>query len=237
MIGIETMAAVYVDALLQVQPEGPYLLGGFSFGGPIALEMARCLRAQGRDVALLVLIDSKFFVEEPSVTQGASPAQGTPAAQGTQATADKTEADTFDETQWLIAIAETLQRARAQGRATARLSYHELHRLTTFEQEQALLEHLKAEQIFPQETGLEVFRKQLRIVRAHLESQRLYRPQEPYQGDLVFLCPQERAYDPVAMWRPLVTGSLVTHTIPGDHLLMMRDPSVQLVAAELRRYL
>ena len=111
LIGIETMAAVYVDALLQVQPEGPYLLGGFSFGGPIALEMARCLRAQGRDVALLVLIDSKFFVEEPSVTQGASPAQGTPAAQGTQATADKAEADTFDETQWLIAIAETLQRA------------------------------------------------------------------------------------------------------------------------------
>ena len=213
LVGIETMAAVYVDALLQVQPKGPYLLGGFSFGGTVALEMARCLRAQGRDVALLVLMDSKFFVKEPSAT------------------------DTFDETRQLIAFAETLQRARGQGKATTELSYHELHRLTTIEKAQALLEHLKAEQIFPQETRLEVFHKQLRIVRAHRESQLLYRPQEPYQGDLVFLCPQERAYDPVSMWQPFVTGKLLIHTIPGEHLVMMREPSVQSVAAELQRYL
>jgi thioesterase domain-containing protein/precorrin-6B methylase 2/acyl carrier protein len=243
LTGIETMAAVYVDALLQVQPKGPYLLGGFSFGGPIALEMARCLRARGRDVALLVLIDSQFSGAESSVVQGTThtkevkSSQVTTEAKGTQATTDKTEADTFDETQWLIAIAETQQRARGQSKATARLSYHELHRLTLSEQEQALLEYLKAEQIFPQETDMAVFRKRLRIARANLESQRLYHPQEPYQGDLVFLCSQEKANDIVSMWQPFVTGKLLTHTIPGEHLLMMREPSVQAVAAELRRYL
>ncbi len=42
------MAATYLEALLAVQPEGPYLLGGWSIGGVIAWEMAQRLRRQGR---------------------------------------------------------------------------------------------------------------------------------------------------------------------------------------------
>jgi thioesterase domain-containing protein len=178
--------------------------------------MARCLQAQGRDVVLLVLIDSR----RDDILQSSS-----------------TEVGTFDETRLLIAFAETQQRARGQGRAKARLSYHELHRLTISEQEQAVLDYLKAEQIFPQETSLGMFRKRLSIIHANLESQRLYCPQELYQGDLVFLCSQDNAYDPVAMWQPFVAGQLLMHTIPSEHLVMMREPSVQLVAAELQHYL
>ncbi|MFN3953863.1 MAG: type I polyketide synthase [Pararhodobacter sp.] len=48
----------YLAELRQVQPQGPYLLGGFSGGGLTALEMARALRAQGEEVALLVLLDT-----------------------------------------------------------------------------------------------------------------------------------------------------------------------------------
>src|SRR5262249_36260326 len=36
---IEEMAAHYLEALKTVQPEGPYLLGGWSLGGTIAYEM------------------------------------------------------------------------------------------------------------------------------------------------------------------------------------------------------
>ena len=52
------MAAQYIAALRVVQPEGPYLLGGASFGGTVALEMAQQLQAQGQQVALLTLIDT-----------------------------------------------------------------------------------------------------------------------------------------------------------------------------------
>ncbi|HSG41120.1 MAG TPA: thioesterase domain-containing protein, partial [Thermoanaerobaculia bacterium] len=55
---IEDMADLYVEALLSFQPEGPYLLAGSSMGGLIAFEMARRLRALGREVALTVLIDA-----------------------------------------------------------------------------------------------------------------------------------------------------------------------------------
>ncbi|MBV9267068.1 MAG: amino acid adenylation domain-containing protein [Acidobacteriaceae bacterium] len=55
---IEAVAARYVDALLAFQPEGPYLLGGWSAGASVALEMAQQLQARGRNVGLLVAIDA-----------------------------------------------------------------------------------------------------------------------------------------------------------------------------------
>jgi amino acid adenylation domain-containing protein len=55
---IEGMAAQYVEAIGDFQPEGPYLLGGWSMGGMIAFEMARLLRSQGRVVDFLALVDS-----------------------------------------------------------------------------------------------------------------------------------------------------------------------------------
>ncbi|HEX2080160.1 MAG TPA: alpha/beta fold hydrolase, partial [Longimicrobium sp.] len=55
---VEEMAALYLRAVRGVQPEGPYLLGGWSMGGVVAAEMARQLRAVGEEVALLALIDT-----------------------------------------------------------------------------------------------------------------------------------------------------------------------------------
>jgi acyl transferase domain-containing protein/thioesterase domain-containing protein/acyl carrier protein len=55
---INQMAISYIEALRTVQSEGPYLLGGFSFGGVVAFEMAQQLHAIGQQVALLALIDA-----------------------------------------------------------------------------------------------------------------------------------------------------------------------------------
>jgi amino acid adenylation domain-containing protein len=55
---IEDMAAHYIDELRIAQPEGPYYLGGYSFGGMVALEMAHQLRSQGDYVGLVVLLDT-----------------------------------------------------------------------------------------------------------------------------------------------------------------------------------
>jgi len=55
---IDQMAAHYLAELRQVQPEGPYYLGGRSLGGIIAYEMACQLRSLGETVALVALLDS-----------------------------------------------------------------------------------------------------------------------------------------------------------------------------------
>jgi acetoacetyl-CoA synthetase len=53
---IEDMAEFYLGALNQLQPHGPYILVGYSFGGLLALEMAQRLSAGGKEVALLTLL-------------------------------------------------------------------------------------------------------------------------------------------------------------------------------------
>lgn len=55
---IPAMADHYFSELEQALPTGPVVLIGYSMGGNIALEMAHRLRAKGRDVPLLVLIDT-----------------------------------------------------------------------------------------------------------------------------------------------------------------------------------
>ena len=55
---IEEMAADYLNSVRQTQPSGPYLLGGYSAGGLVALEMARLLHEAGERVDLLVLFDT-----------------------------------------------------------------------------------------------------------------------------------------------------------------------------------
>jgi amino acid adenylation domain-containing protein/FkbH-like protein len=55
---LEDMAACYVQTVRAHQPEGPYYLGGYCFGGNVAYEMARQIQAEGGQVALLALMDS-----------------------------------------------------------------------------------------------------------------------------------------------------------------------------------
>jgi acetoacetyl-CoA synthetase len=55
---IEDMTEFYLDALKQLQPHGPYILIGYSFGGLVALEMAQQLIEHGETIALLMLVDT-----------------------------------------------------------------------------------------------------------------------------------------------------------------------------------
>lgn len=54
----EDMARDYLEEIRKVQPEGPYLLGGFSGGGITAFEMAQQLEAAGEKAAAVVLLDT-----------------------------------------------------------------------------------------------------------------------------------------------------------------------------------
>ncbi|MFJ1914448.1 type I polyketide synthase [Streptomyces sp. NPDC088147] len=56
-VSVEDIAARHVETLRRVQPQGPYLLGGWSFGAVVAHEMARRLLASGAEVESLLLLD------------------------------------------------------------------------------------------------------------------------------------------------------------------------------------
>jgi thioesterase domain-containing protein len=78
-------AASYLADLLALQPRGPYLLGGSSFGGVLAYEMARQPVARGAEVALLAMLDApgsgcppELFEDDASIL-GYLMSQGRPA--------------------------------------------------------------------------------------------------------------------------------------------------------------
>lgn len=55
---MNAIAADYIEELLEHNPDGPYALAGYSFGGYIALETARQLLAQGKTVKMLGMFDT-----------------------------------------------------------------------------------------------------------------------------------------------------------------------------------
>ncbi|HEY6147837.1 MAG TPA: AMP-binding protein, partial [Thermoanaerobaculia bacterium] len=66
---VEEMAAHYVREVRGAQPEGPYYLGGYSFGGKVAFEMARQLAQQGQKTAFLGFFDTFNLPITPGPTR------------------------------------------------------------------------------------------------------------------------------------------------------------------------
>lgn len=57
-VSVREMAADYIGHMRRVQPEGPYAVGGYSFGGLVAYEIAQQLSRAGETVELVTLIDT-----------------------------------------------------------------------------------------------------------------------------------------------------------------------------------
>jgi amino acid adenylation domain-containing protein len=73
---LEEIAAHYIDVMREVQPEGPYFIMGYCFGGVVAFEMAQQLTAQGETVGGVFLLDpdlpvtySRIFEFLPQLAQ------------------------------------------------------------------------------------------------------------------------------------------------------------------------
>jgi aspartate racemase len=69
---VQAMAADHLERVRSVQPDGPYLLGGYCHGALVSFEMAQQLHAQGQKVDLLVLLDPmpvELGVETPALPE------------------------------------------------------------------------------------------------------------------------------------------------------------------------
>jgi malonyl CoA-acyl carrier protein transacylase/thioesterase domain-containing protein/acyl carrier protein len=57
-VSIDRLVEAYYDAIIRFQPEGPYRLAGVSFGGLLAIALARKLRQLGIEVETVFLFDT-----------------------------------------------------------------------------------------------------------------------------------------------------------------------------------
>jgi thioesterase domain-containing protein len=58
---VEEIAACHVEQIVRFQPKGRYFLGGWSFGGIVAYEIACQLRERGNEVGFLAILDAGFL--------------------------------------------------------------------------------------------------------------------------------------------------------------------------------
>ena len=202
------MAATYIKAIQTVQPVGPYQLGGWSFGGIVAFEMALQLQAQGHEISLLALIDSfnPTVLDQPK----------------------------SDEGMLVISFAKHLSGLFDKELP---VSAEEMRQLGLDEKLNYILKEAKILQILPSEIGLEQVRQMFAVFQANVRAFRSYVPQ-PYSGQLTLFCAEEKserlAEQQIQAWSSLAAGGINIHKLPGDHFSIIRSEAL---AKELGIYL
>ncbi|HEX2569781.1 MAG TPA: non-ribosomal peptide synthase/polyketide synthase [Polyangia bacterium] len=206
---VEAMARHYVGLMRGVQAEGPYLLGGWSFGGVVAFEMARQLEAVGGVVELLALIDS----HAPSPEARLAP----------------------DELALLAGFGRILdlpvqrmgldpERLRALG-GRERLAY--------------VLEQARRTLGDAFSLELDQVERYFAIFRHHEEALRRYVPRLYTGRMVLLRAGTQEVPGVAADlgWGAWTTGGLIVDEVPGEHYTLLSVPQVAPLAAKLGRHL
>ena len=214
-ISIETMAARYVSEIRKVQSEGPYLLGGWSFGGILAFEMAQQLQQQGQDISLLAIIDS--VVPDRSQYTGH-----------------------IDDVTFLAVIAVELTRT-LDGKNLEEIT-NDLQRLEPKERIYYVLDRIKHSKRDLPANGFSWLQQQLQIFKIRMQAIQNYHF-HTYTGHITLFRASERDYLASPLNRPdfswdlgwsrLTTRSIEAYAVPGYHETMIVEPHVQILAKHL----
>jgi thioesterase domain-containing protein/acyl carrier protein len=206
---VEEMAAHYVAEMQGVQPHGPYLMGGYCFGGIVAYEMAQQLTRMGERVALLALFNAP--TSEYTLAQRGGWRSIVPSSWRTDE-APRTFAGAFMlRLKWLYWLSASRKRAAVRWLGWRTALARGVPLSDDLRDYFFLLNNLKAE--------------------------RAYTP-TPYEGDMVIFR-EEHERDSTLGWGTLVRGGVQVHAIEGDNRsrLIMQEPEVGEVAVRLQDHL
>ena len=218
---IEDIAACYIEAVQTIQPQGPYYLGGYSFGATVAFEMSQQLAGHGHEVAFLALMDSTVQapIEKPAYIDN-----------------KETRALTF------FGLG---QRIESFFEKKVELSYDTLLTLAPDEQLDYVSEQMKVAGI---PAGSKQLRGFLQVYYADSKAMELYvqrnlhpipitlfraeisRPIAPELSEIW----KEILTDPTWGWSRFSSEPIDLHYLPGDHVTMMTEPHVMTLAKQIR---
>ncbi|MEP1076598.1 amino acid adenylation domain-containing protein [Leptolyngbya sp. PL-A3] len=225
---IEAMARYYIQAIQTIQPHGPYYLGGWSFGGLVAFEMAQQLTQAGESVALLAIFDTAA----PIAANRPTPRESLTFLLKTALWS--TLPFLLDYGAIAISrLSQVLQRSRAISTQTTSqsdwLSRWQWWAIARLMPEESRLRLLDESAIGPM----------LRIFAANSQAAYHYAPQ-PYPQPITLFqamgASQHSQSDTTLGWNQL-TPYVQVHTVPGNHLSMLKPPHVQTLAQILKSYL
>ena len=212
---IKEMAAHYIKEMREIQPKGPYLIGGRSSGGTVAFEMACQLAALDEEVDLLAFIDT-FPAGYFKLLPGAASAPGRFARRIKKLQTHSSNLRQLNFLQKLSYLATKLSYAPAKAK-------HKLYR--------------RAFKIY-QRIGKPLPSVLKNIEEINFAAVKDYEPQT-YAGNIaLFLASDLTAdYDLREGWRELVSGRIEAYEIPGNHIDIIKTPHVDALARKLRECL
>jgi amino acid adenylation domain-containing protein len=230
---IEDMATHYIEALRSVQPKGPYFLGGWSFGGWVAFEMAQQLQKSGEEVALLAVLDTVAPIKDniPSLTKSFK----------FLLTTVMRYIWPFFLDYFCLITAPTKKRIKSL-----------ISRFPNFNQFVQMLEtNLFSHFILKEDATVNLISEEsqlrllselaipsmLRVFYANSQAVLNYVPQV-YPKQIHFFRTKVQSTiaekEPSLGWNQLAAEGTEIHHIPGNHLTMLRKPHIQVLAKQLK---
>ncbi|NEQ16484.1 MAG: AMP-binding protein, partial [Moorea sp. SIO3E2] len=205
---VEEMAMVYLTAIREVQPQGPYLLMGWSFGGMVALQIAHDLLSQGEQVAFLGLLDTYTPAHMPDEQALSEDVEVVLELFGGPLSLDWEVLRELPSEQQAAFI---LEQARQANLVPPDLGADQIERLL-----QLMKLNHKAMRSYspPDYPGV------ITLLRAESGS--------------VAVSSAEVTTDPTLGWQAVTSSGIEVHTIPGYHEYMVHQPTVAIVAETLK---
>lgn len=213
---IEDLAAHYLQAIRAVQPAGPYLLGGWSFGGVVAFEMARQLKEQSQQAAHVVLLDSWAPVlSRRRVLDNVSPSD---------------------------LVARFLSDIAGISGKELTVGDDLLQHLDTQQQLRFILEQATLHNILPADMDVGQLALLFNVFENNARAFQAYSPSSLELGSRVILfkatdAKNEALDGPVLGWDEFLLDRLEVHNVSGDHYTMLANPNARELAGHLRAYL
>jgi len=215
---VEEMAAFYLKEIREVQPQGPYYLGGYSFGGNVAYEMAQQLAAAGERVALLAIFDTVVVENVPPELR---PSKG------------MLLLDQFERT-WFVFRKWIGLSGQKKLDYFAKIINYFRNRL------KALMKHEKYVNPQDREDHERWLRKPPAFQKVELANAKALRAYTvaPYPGKVTLFKARQREWSelvrPEPLWRKLTGGQLDVYVCDGNHSSILLEPNVASLAKAMR---
>jgi thioesterase domain-containing protein len=117
------------------------------------------------------------------------------------------------------------------------LSLDRIHQLEPDEQLLYVIEQARQLNLIPPDLELAQAQRLVQMLKSHIYAGKIYIPQ-PYRGRVtLFRASEEAAADSQDLtlgWQELAVEGVDLHWVPGNHLTMVREPHVQVLAKHLR---
>jgi FkbH-like protein len=227
--GIAEMAALYIDRMRSVQPEGPYLIGGMCAGGVIAFEIALQLQAMGEKVSLVAIIDAADAAVRPRAWQSVS-----------RRLHNFSSAISHDRPSRIDRLAASVTRKAL--RKAKNLGKHLIGQQLKMSWDAIRLRLFR----YYLARGYDLPRllQQISVRTVYLFAEKNYRPSDSFNGELLLFRATrgvgddepyvERYADPLLGWGRRATRGVRVYDVPGGHSSMLQEPHVRILGELLR---